>query len=596
MKHEIRRLGALLLTMLLLFSGTAFAEDPAKEQVYLRATELIAEGQSDAALAVLALIPGYKDADVLAQEIKTAKMEAYYLAAAAKMEEGQYDAAIAIFALIPGYKDSDIQAVLAADGKKQGRYDAAIALMEARAYDDALKIFRELDAYADSAAKMAQIFKLQAQQAFDAAFGLEAQGKYAEAVAAYQALDPTPEIAVRIQACVDEMDKAAFLEELETVELGDDPLAYYRELLALEQQNALTVARFGDSPFNPLLFAQGAAILNEMDSHEEAIALLSRFDAVKKRELLRGVMNPLQRLGILRHSEPGDTEDAALLASTLLEAAGMTAGDNPQAAFNYISEAAALGAAVPEVTAAYDAASRSQIRMLFGADAVVLPLDTDADGVTEYAVSGASRFSLSVRTADGLVFADAPQSPAFDSMTLEKATDGRQYIVGKTGRATWLVQPNKDSLLVLAQAEDLLSHEWTSTGFVLRFLLGGAEYRRAQKEYIVMDGQAVALPDTRVLDMAKYPERKDAYTLMQLYTEARAFGIPEESALLVREGADLTALDAFLDASGKVDAAEIFLWDAGTGLYHIVVEAEGARMVVLAELGADGQYMLAGAR
>lgn len=128
----MRKIGILLLTVLIIVSLTACKSDDYKE-----AMELYVNREYDAALVIFTELGDYEDSVNMVTKCR-------YAQAHTLLQNGKYEEARIIFEDLGSYEDS-------AENVKECYYQQAIALMEGKRYEAAEEIFAMLGDYKDSA-------------------------------------------------------------------------------------------------------------------------------------------------------------------------------------------------------------------------------------------------------------------------------------------------------------------------------------------------------------------------------------------------------------------------------------------------------------
>ena len=197
----MKRIVCVLLTLALLLSGLALAEDTVKEATYQRAVALMEAGEYDMAIAIFEMLGDYADSAAQIVICRNAKLQVYYDRAVELFELGEYDAAKEVFLMLGDFKDSAVQAIRCETRKKQDQYDAADALAAKGEYEKAREAFRLLGDFSDSPARVEQMDEAILAARYSQAAALEAAGRYEDALAAYEALKGYGDAAERIKAC-----------------------------------------------------------------------------------------------------------------------------------------------------------------------------------------------------------------------------------------------------------------------------------------------------------------------------------------------------------------------------------------------------------
>ena len=264
-----------ILVLLLIGGGIFVWKLPAirQELAYREATETLAAGDYEAALAAFTELGEYKDS-------VSNLTEAKYQLAAKSFTSGDYDTAITVFTELGDYKDSaanltEAKYQLAAKALAAGDYataitafielgdykDSAANLTEAKYlqavntlkagdYDKAIESFTELGDYKDSAAKVDEAAALRTEEENAAAYAnaeaLLASADYENAIEAFMALG-------------DYADSAAKADEASALKIEAENAAAYAE--------AETLLASGEYKGAILAFY---ALGNYLDSHERA--------------------------------------------------------------------------------------------------------------------------------------------------------------------------------------------------------------------------------------------------------------------------------------------------------------------------------------
>ncbi len=243
------------------------------------------------AAAIFKTIPGYKNADALAEEslkkAEAVRKDAVYASACSEMSKNVmttkgYESAIQLFRTIPGWRDADekinecqkkIEEVKAererrrilreASAKKRrriiiiaasitavlivfiilviaviipsGKYYSALELYESGKYDEAIEVFRELDGYKDSRAQIenCENAKINAknEETYNSAMELYEAGKYDKAIEAFLSLDGYKDSAEQITKC-----KNAMLEKKYDIAMGHYHAKEYERAITLFEE------------------------------------------------------------------------------------------------------------------------------------------------------------------------------------------------------------------------------------------------------------------------------------------------------------------------------------------------------------------------
>ncbi len=120
---------------------------------------------------------------------ENARNESDYNTAISLIDAGRYYEAINAFEALDGYKDSSEQIAKCETAIKDSKYNSAMELYNSGKYDEAITAFQALNGYKDSAEQIAKCETVIKDQKYNSAMELYNAGKYDEAYKALNSLD-----------------------------------------------------------------------------------------------------------------------------------------------------------------------------------------------------------------------------------------------------------------------------------------------------------------------------------------------------------------------------------------------------------------------
>ena len=132
-----------VLVLVVVFTVWVYPDIIKPSMMYKAASELLANGQHDAATAAFEELGDYKDAEIMAQE-------ALFQKGCSLLNNQKYDEAISVFSSLGDYSDS-------AEKEAEAYYQKAVFLSECGEIEDAITIFKKLSEYQDSDTKCLEL-------------------------------------------------------------------------------------------------------------------------------------------------------------------------------------------------------------------------------------------------------------------------------------------------------------------------------------------------------------------------------------------------------------------------------------------------------